>query len=49
MATVLLKMSENEFWRCTPRKLFALYDVYKDVNGIKSEKEESGYIDDILF
>jgi hypothetical protein len=49
MATVILKMSEEEFWKCTPRKLFAIWEVHKKVNGIKSEKEEMAYIDEISF
>ncbi|NGP59883.1 hypothetical protein FLT15_16645 [Paenibacillus thiaminolyticus] len=34
MGTVLLGMSEAVFWRCTPRKLFALWEIYQRVNGL---------------
>ena len=37
-ATVLLGMSEQEFWRLTPRKLNALMAKYIEVNGL-SEKQ----------
>jgi len=40
-------MSEYEFWRCTPKKLFAIWDLYKESKGIKDEKEETGYIDEL--
>ncbi|MNW39617.1 hypothetical protein D3C74_167090 [compost metagenome] len=38
IGTVLLGMSEAVFWRCTPRKLFALWAIHKRVNGLE-EKE----------
>ncbi|MNW55195.1 hypothetical protein D3C74_328430 [compost metagenome] len=34
MGTVLLGMSEAVFWRCTPRKLFALWAIHRKVNGL---------------
>ncbi len=40
-------MSEEQFWRSTPKKLQALFTIYKRVNGI--EEEEEGFIDDIIF
>lgn len=41
-------MSEEQFWKSTPKKLQALFKVYKRVNGIE-EKEASATIDSILF
>jgi hypothetical protein len=42
-------MSEEEFFKCTPKKLDALYKIYKQVKGIESEENETEYIDNILF
>ena len=41
-------MSEEQFWNSTPKKLTALFLVYKKVNGIE-ENEANDYIDNILF
>lgn len=38
IGTVQLGMSEAVFWRCTPRRLFALWAIHKRVNGWE-EKE----------
>lgn len=35
-------MSEDTFWRCTPRKLFALMDVHIDMNMTEEQKAENG-------
>jgi hypothetical protein len=49
IGTVTLGMSEREFWRCSPRKLIALFEVHKRVNGVKEEdKEQKVYIDQIF-
>ena len=48
MGTNLLKMTEEQFWKSTPKKLQALFNVYKSVNGIE-DKEELDYIDNIIF
>jgi uncharacterized phage protein (TIGR02216 family) len=32
IGTVILNMTEEEFWKCTPRKLFALLKVQGEVN-----------------
>ncbi|WP_165613134.1 hypothetical protein [Paramaledivibacter caminithermalis] len=48
MGTNLLKMTEEQFWESTPKKLQALFKVYKKVNGIEDE-EEFDTIDNILF
>lgn len=41
-------MTEEQFWKCTPKKLHSLFKVHKAVNGLS---EESTYdtIDNILF
>jgi len=41
-------MTEEQFWRSTPKKLQALFTVYKRVNGI-DEEELFDYIDNIIF
>lgn len=41
-------MTEEQFWKSTPKKLQALFIVYKRVNGIE-DKEEIDYIDNIIF
>lgn len=33
LGTVILQMSEEEFWRATPRKLFSLARVHLKANG----------------
>jgi hypothetical protein len=48
LGTNLLKMTEEQFWNSTPKKLQALFNVYKRVNGIE-EEEELDYIDNIIF
>ena len=48
MGTNLLKMSEEQFWSSTPKKLQALFRVYKTVNGIE-EQSDFDTIDNILF
>lgn len=40
-------MTEEQFWKSTPKKLQALFNVYKRVNGI--EEEELDYIDNVIF
>jgi len=41
-------MTEEQFWKSTPKKLQALFRVYKRVNGI-DEEELFDYIDNIIF
>jgi hypothetical protein len=48
LGTNLLKMNEEQFWRSTPKKLQALFSIYKRVNGIEKE-EELDYIDNVIF
>ena len=41
-------MTEEQFWKSTPKKLQALFNVYKRVNGIE-DKEEFDSIDNVIF
>jgi hypothetical protein len=41
-------MTEEQFWRSTPKKLQVLFKVYKRANGIE-EQEAIDTIDNILF
>lgn len=41
-------MTEEQFWKSTPKKLQALFKIYKKVNGIE-ETEELDCIDNINF
>jgi hypothetical protein len=41
IATVLLNMREEDFWRCSPRKLFSLIGVHVKVNN-PDEAKPSG-------
>ena len=41
-------MNEEQFWNSTPKKLQALFKVYKAVHGM-DETKELDYIDNILF
>jgi hypothetical protein len=40
VGTVLLRMSEETFWRCTPRKIFALMDVHVDINSTSEQRAQ---------
>lgn len=33
VGTVILGMTEEEFWKCTPRKLFSLLTIHGEVSG----------------
>lgn len=48
MGTILLKMTEEQFWNSTPKKLQGLFKVYKKVNGIE-EQVENDFIDNVFF
>lgn len=53
MGTVLLQMPEAVFWRCTPRKLFALWKVHKRYHGLDKEEAAQaavppGFIDQFI-
>jgi len=41
-------MTEEQFWKSTPKKLQALFCVYKTVNGI-DDNEDFDTIDNINF
>jgi len=55
--TVLLRRSEDEVWNMTPRKLYALLNVYSDLEKAKwgsndnpskpGQKPQQGYIDNL--
>ena len=52
MGTVVLKMSEEEFWNCTHKKLLALLEIDKEVNEKmyntnQKELVQDEYIDNI--
>lgn len=48
-------MTENEFWRCTPRKVMALWDIHGQFNNFEVKDEETiedegkSFIDEIPF
>ena len=39
LAVSILGLSENEFWRSTPKKLYKLAEIHVKVNSPKKEKE----------
>ena len=41
-------MTEDQFWKSTPKKIQALFNVYKAVNGI-DDKEDFDTIENINF
>jgi hypothetical protein len=44
----MLGFNEDTFWRCSPRKLLALLEVHKRINGIEAEEEKAVFIDQVL-
>lgn len=49
VGTVILKMQEAKFWKTTPRKFKALYDVHIKLNAHKKgNAPKSGYIDQVM-
>lgn len=48
LAVKILGMSEEEFLKSTPRKLFKLADIHKKMNTPQEEKKEEYFIDNIL-
>ena len=42
-------MTEEVFWKCTVLKFDALYQIYKQVNGIKDKDDDAECIDNVLF
>ena len=53
LATKVLNMSEEEFKKSTPAKLFKLLEIHQDINTPKETKKKSNhdekYIDQINF
>jgi hypothetical protein len=47
MGTIILGMSDQEFWRCLPRKFYALLRVHQK-RYEKTNEEPVGYIDQVL-
>lgn len=46
-----LNMTEEEFLKCTLKKVISLLDYYKKINGIEDKNGENQqmYIDQVLF
>lgn len=42
-------MKEENFWKTTPRIFDELLKIHKKINGLNSDDEEIGYIEDVLF
>lgn len=40
LGTIVLNMSEDEFWKCTPRKLFTLLKIHDEVKGTAEEEKD---------
>jgi len=48
-ATVILNMSTDEFWKCTPRELKRLMDIHAEVNNPNSKRAgKLHFIDEVL-
>jgi hypothetical protein len=45
----MMGLSEEEFWRCTPRKFFALWRIYEEQHGLKPQKPQVLKYGDFLF
>jgi uncharacterized phage protein (TIGR02216 family) len=52
VGTVILKRTERQFWRMSPRKLNALTDAHIDLNSqnhdSKKQDIQTGYIDQVI-
>lgn len=35
-------MSDEQFWKCTPRRLFALHKVHAEIHSYKDDNVETG-------
>jgi hypothetical protein len=33
-------MSDRDFWKCTPRRLDALYEKHLEINGVEMESSD---------
>lgn len=53
ISTTILNLTEEEFWKSTPRKIGALWRIHAKFNGWKfkeeNEQEERLYIDQVPF
>lgn len=56
ISTVQLRMTESEFWKCTPKKVSALWEIHSRFSGFKMDesakneiKEGVSFIDNIPF
>ncbi|WP_272034446.1 hypothetical protein [Paenibacillus sp. JJ-100] len=38
IGTTVLRMSENDFWRCTMRRFYALWDMHVKMNTLETEE-----------
>lgn len=47
-AREIMGMSDDEFWRTSPRKYFALLDEALIFRGIKKGAEPEGFLDDVF-
>jgi hypothetical protein len=41
-------MTEEQFWKCTLRKLMLLWHDYRVFNGLEKEEEKEVYINEIF-
>lgn len=39
VGTTLLNMSEESFWRSTPKKVSTLYEIHRSYNGLDEDEE----------
>ncbi len=52
IGTVLLRRTEAQFWKMTPRTLLALVEVHIELNsseGSRQKRVRQGYIDEVIF
>ena len=46
--TVILRMTDAQFWHCTLRKLTTLIKIHRQVNGLETEEDEAAhYVDEV--
>ena len=46
--TVILRKTEEQFWKMTPREFNVLMKVHIDINSNKKKENPMGYIDQVL-
>lgn len=49
VSVTLLNMSEEAFWRSTPKKINALYRIHRHFNGWDQDKDEHGNDDEKVY